>query len=236
MTVIHNTARPAPLQASVEGSSAARAPSSTPAELMPLPAAAGDDLMTSIAILGMKAKQNDRVAADQQRIVSEKTQEEAQSRKIAKMREVADETFTQGLIEGVMEGASAACTAVSAVDEFNSRTDGAEAETLEKGSAKATKLGKESRALARESKLFDAAGKGLSATARFGSACAKAAQEDDKADIAVADRDVDRAKAAVDAASAASRRADDDIRETLNNIRQYLAAKSQLANAAIIKG
>jgi hypothetical protein len=58
----------------------------------------------------------------------------------------------------------------------------------------------------------------------------------DRADIAALDGDIDRAKSGVDAASTERRRADDDIRETINAIRQYLAAKSQLANAAILKG
>ncbi len=235
MTVSNVSRASTPQVSTIAASDAARAAGSAPADLLPLPASAGDDLMTSIALVGIKGKQNDRVAADQQRAAAEKTQEEAQARKIERMRELAKDTFMQGLLEGLMEGAGAVATAISAVDEFRSGTDGARATELGPG-AEATLLGKHSRSLARDAKLLDAASKGLSASSHLGSAVARAAQEDDRKDIAIADRDLDRAKGGVEAASTASRRADDDIRETLNNIRQYLAAKSQLANAAIIKG
>ena len=50
------------------------------------------------------------------------------------------------------------------------------------------------------------------------------------------EKDIDRAKATVDGASGEGKRAQDDIRETINYVRQYLAAKSQAAQAAILKG
>lgn len=194
---------------------------SSASELLPLPASTGDDLMTALAMLTVKQKHQDRVAADAQRIAGEKAQEEAQSRKIDKMRELANDTWTQGLVEGVLEGASAIASGASALDDF---------------AASKQSCALESAKLARDAKLLDAGSKGLMAASHLGSAFAKSAQEEDRRDMAIADRDVDRAKSTVDGASTASRRAEDDIRETLNAVRQYLAAKTQLANAAIIKG
>lgn len=190
-------------------------------ELLPLPAATGDDLMTALAMLTIRQKHDDRVAADHERLAGEKAQEEAQSRKIDKMRELANDTWTQGLVEGVLEGASAVATGASALQEFSASKQGCMLESAK---------------LTRDAKLLDAGSKALMAASHLGGAFAKSAQEEDRRDMAIADRDVEHAKSAVDAASTAGRRADDDIRETLNAIRQYLAAKTQLANAAIIKG
>ncbi|MDB4936748.1 MAG: hypothetical protein JWP87_3720 [Labilithrix sp.] len=196
-------------------------------ELLPLPAATADDLMTSISILTMKQKQNDRTAADQQRVQAEKNQEEAQAQKIEKMRELARDTFLEGLVSAVLEGASSAMAAASAVEEFNGKM-------LEVNNS--GELTQRSVALTRNGKLLEAGSRALSGSSRLGGAVAKSAQEDDRTDIALADRAVERAKSAVDAASTASRRAEDDIRETLNAVRQYLAAKTQAAQAGIIKG
>lgn len=209
----------------LEGSCVGPGPSASP--LLPSPIATGDDMMTSLAILLMKAKHEDRIASDNQRLVAENAQQRAEQTKIDKMRELAKDTFAQGLVEGVLEAASAAACAASAVDEFSSATA---------VKAPNNELTLESRKLARDGKLLDAGSKALTATSRLGSGFARAGQEEDRRDMAIADRDVERAKSSVDAASTASRRADDDIRETLNAIRQYLAAKTQLANAAIIKG
>jgi hypothetical protein len=190
--------------------------------LLPSPIAAGDDMMTSLAILTMKSKQDERVASDKERVVAEKNQEAAEAAKIEKMRDLANDTFTQGLVEGVLDGASAGASAASAVDEYSG--------------AIAPKGSLDAQQFTRDGKLLDAGSKALTATSRFGSAMARTAQEEDRKDMAVADHDVERAKSAVDSASTASRRAEDDIRETINAIRQYIAAKTQLANASIMKG
>jgi hypothetical protein len=194
--------------------------------LIALPASTGDDLMTSISILTMKQKQDDRVASDHQRVQAEKTQEEAQAQKIEKMRELAHDTFMEGVIGGLLEGASAAASAASAIKEFDGKMM-----DLSKD-----KITVPSLALARDAKLLEAASKSLSASAKLGTGLAKSAQDDDRTEIALADRAVERAKSAVDAASTASRRADEDIRDTLTAVRQYLAAKTQAAQAGILKG
>lgn len=216
-----------PTDAFTAGANACRGTGQPAAELLSLPAATGDDLITALAMLTVKQKHDDRVAANHERLAGEQAQQEAQSRKIDKMRELAKDTWMQGLVEGVLEGASAVAMGASAVEEFS-------AATQPKGATDAMKL--ESAKLARNAKLLEAGSRGLTAASHFGGAMARSAQENDRKDMAIADRDVDHAKAAVDGASSAGRQADDDIRETLNAIRQYLAAKTALANAAIIKG
>ena len=173
--------------------------------------------MTALAMLSMQQLHEERCAADQQRIAAAKAQEEAQAEKISKMRELADDTFKEGVIEGVLGGVGAAASMGGAISTY----EGAMAS---------------SPALTRDGRLFQAASDALNASSKLAGASAKADQENDRTDMGVADAAVDRAKAATDAASTTSRRAADDIRETLNAIRQYLAAKTQLANASIIKG
>ncbi|MBX3190316.1 MAG: hypothetical protein KF819_25175 [Labilithrix sp.] len=206
----------------------------------PLFASVDDDLMVAIAVMTMKQRQTDRAQADQQRVASASSQDEAHARKIEAMRELADHTFLQALVEGVLDGASAFASVTSALASYAGDIANANAGLCKEGS----ELGAELKAqwqevgahFTRKGKLWDAAAKGLSASSRFSGGIARSAQERDRADMAAIDRDIDRAKAAVDGAAAERSKADEDIRETLNTIRGYLAAKSQLANASILKG
>ncbi|MDB4938398.1 MAG: hypothetical protein JWP87_5370 [Labilithrix sp.] len=187
----------------------------------PLTPATSDDLMTALTMLSMQQLHEERNAADQQRSAASKAQEEAQADKITKMRELAEDTFNQGLVEGVLGGLGAIASAASAVSGFAAST---------------TSCGLEEASLARNGKLLQVTSDGLNAASKFGGASARTDQENDRTDMAVADAAIDRAKAATEAASTTSRRAADDLRETMNNLRQYLAAKIQLGNAMIIKG
>lgn len=194
-----------------------------PSEALPRPLspATSDDLMTALGMLSMQQRHEDRLLADQQRAAASKAQDEAHAEKIAKMRELADDTFKEGLIEGILGGASAIASAASAQVSY----DGA-----------MNDCHMQSERLTRNGKLLHSASEGFGAGSKLGGAMAKADQENDRTDMAIADAAIDRAKASVDSAASESRRAQEDIRETMNAIRQYLAAKSQLANAAIIKG
>lgn len=187
----------------------------------PLSPASGDDLMTALAMLTIQQRHEQRVSADQQRAVAVKAQEEAQAEKIAKMRELADDTFMEGVVSGVLTGASAAASAGSACSNYASTT---------------TDCGDQRDKLKLKAGILSATGAGFDGASKFAGASVKSDQDDDRADMAVADGAVERAKGAVDAASSEARKADEDARETMNAIRQYLAAKSQLANAAIIRG
>lgn len=197
----------------------AEARASAPSGALPAPLspASSDDLMTALAMLSMQQLHEERGAADQERNAAAKAHEEAQAEKISKMRKLADDTFKEGVIEGVLGGVGAAASMGGATSTYEGTMTS-------------------SPALTRDGKLLQAASDAVNASSKFGGASAKADQENDRTDTAVADASVERAKAAIDAASTSSRRASDDIRETLNAIRQYLAAKTQLANAAIIKG
>ena len=217
------------------------------AELLPAPFAvtAYDDLMTSLAVMMMRQKHEQRVTSDQQREVASKAQEEAHARKIANMRELADDTFMQGVLEGALEGAGAVATAASALTRFDGETKEAAAKALDAKSSNELSMAdfihkaewaKESKRLARDANLMDAASKGFAAGSRLGGASARSDQEHDREEIARAEADIDRAKSSVEAAGTEGRRAAEDIRETIGAIRQYLNAKTQLANAAIIRG
>jgi len=194
-----------------------------------------DDLQTALAVLMIETSRDQRSVADKQREAGTKAQEEAHARKIEKMRDLADEAFTQGLVDGVFEGISGAAQAGAACLSFSSTTKDIDAKAAfcpRQGEA----LARESAVASRASKLLDASSRLTSAAGKIGSAAAKSAQENDRADIAVIDHDIDRAKSTVEGASSESKRAADDIRETMNFVRQYLAAKTQAAQAGIIKG
>lgn len=187
----------------------------------PLSPATSDDLMTTLSMLSMQQMHEERNAADMERIAASKAQEAAQAEKIAKMRELANDTFAEGVVEGALGGLGAVASGAGAISSFA-------------GSTTACKL--EEAIFTRRAKLLQAGSDAFNAGSKFGGAMAKADQENDRTDIAIADAALERSKAAVESAGTDRRRADDDMRETLNAIRQYLAAKSQLANAAIIKG
>lgn len=179
-----------------------------------------DDLQMALAILQIDSRRDSRKAADVENASAAKAQDEAHARKIDKMRELADDTFSEALVDGVMKGISAAAEAGAACASFSS--------TRSEGSPAAATS-------ARTSKLLEASSKASSATGTIWSGGIKSAMEHDREDMAIADRDVDRAKGRADGASAEIKRADDDIRETMNYIRQYVAAKEQLGQAAIMK-
>jgi hypothetical protein len=194
-----------------------------------------DDLQTALAVLMIETSRDRRRIADKQRDASAKAQEEAHATKIAKMRELADDTFTQGLVDGVFQGVSGAAQAGAACLSFSSTI-----KDISAGPANAADrcsvLATEAAELSRASKLLDASSKLTSAAGTIWSAGMKSAQERDREAMAAADHDIDRAKGAVDGASTDSKRAQEDIRETINYVRQYLAAKTQAAQAGILKG
>ncbi len=216
-------------------------------ELLPAPFAvnAYDDLMTSLAVMMMRQKHESRLSSDRGREAASKSQEEAHARKIASMRELADDTFMQGVLEGALEGAGAVATAASTLTRFDGEMKEAAASALDGKPSSELSMGdlvrkaewaKESKRLARDANLMEVASKGFGAASRLGGAWAKSEQERDREEIARADADIDRAKSAVEGAATEARRASEDIRETIGSIRQYLSAKTQLANAAIIRG
>lgn len=194
-----------------------------------------DDLQTALAVLTIETARDRRSVADKQRDAGAKAQEEAHGRKIEKMRDVADEAFTQGLVDGVFEGISGAAQAGAACLSFSSTMKDIEAKSTS-CLVKSERFARESAVAGRASRLLDASSRLTSASGKIWSAAAKSAQESSRADIAVIDQEIDRAKSGVEGASTESKRAQEDIRETINYVRQYLAAKTQAAQAAIIKG
>jgi hypothetical protein len=193
------------------------------------------DAQTALLLLAVEASRDGRSSADAQRAAGEKAQEAAHARKIDKMRELADDTFATAMVDGAFQGLSAAAQVGSAAESFSSATSELDA----KGATcllKADTLNRAAAVSARTSKLLDASSKAMSAAGTVWSGAEKSAQEYDRADLAVIDHDIDRAKSMVDGASAQSKRADDDIHQTINSLREYVAAKSQAAQAAIFKG
>jgi hypothetical protein len=178
------------------------------------------DLQTALAVLTIEAARDNRKLADTERAGAAKAQDDAQGRKIGKMHELADDNLSGAIIEGAFQGLSAAASVGSACMGFSS--------AMNEGSAGAAAM--------RSSKLFDAGGKASTATGTIWSGVAKSAADHDREEMAIADRDIDRAKSTVDGASTDSKRADDDIRDTMNYIRQYVSAKEQLGQASILKG
>jgi hypothetical protein len=194
-----------------------------------------DDLQTALAVLMIETSRDNRATADKQREAGLKAQEDAHARKIEKMKELADDSFSQALVEGVMQGVSAGAQAGAASLSYSSSMS----DIASKGETcmvKSASLAQESAKLAQQSRLMEAGGRAVSATGTIASGAGKSSIEHDREDIAVAEHDVERAKGSVEGASSDSKRAQDDARETMNFIRQYLAAKTQAAQAAIIRG
>jgi hypothetical protein len=194
-----------------------------------------DDLQTALAVLTIETARDRRAIADKQRDAAGKAQDEAHAAKISKMRELADDTFAQGLVDGVFQGISGAAQIGAASLSFSSTVKDIDA----KGTicpVEAESFARSAALAGRASKLLEASSKLTSAAGTIWSAGLKSAQDRDREAMAVADHDVDRAKGAVDGASTESKRAQEDIRETINYVRQYLAAKTQAAQAGIIRG
>lgn len=204
--------------------------------LMTAPASgATDDLQTALAVLAVELARQQKRAGDTQREAAMKSQEEAHARKIEKMRELADDTFLQGLFEGAAQVTSATLQIGGAVHGFEGAK--AELDARDAGSgALARGYGVRAAVETRASRFYEASSKVASAAGTLGGTTLKAAQDRDRADLAVIDRDVDRAKSDVDGASAQSKEAEDDIRQAMDFIRQYIATKTQTAQAAIMKG
>ncbi len=200
-----------------EGSSAPVAEGSM---LPPAPRVVPEDLVAALAMMTIEQKRNERANADKQRIASEKAQEEAHAAKIERMTQLAKDTFRQAVVEGVCEGFSAVADAVSAY----------------KGYEGAITPGADGKKMEATGKYWGVASKSTNIVSKFAAGRAKAAQEEDRRDMAICDAALDRAKRAVDAAAGAAKEAQDDINQTINAIRSYLAAKTQLGQAAIIRG
>jgi hypothetical protein len=184
-------------------------------------AAGADDVLVALAIAMVEQKRTDRASGDRQMQASAKAQETAHVRKIQKMHELADDTLMEGIVSGTLEGASAIASGAGAVTTFSSEIS-------------ANK--KESVRLARNAGLFEASSKLFGAGGKFGGSLCKSAQERDRADMAEADAAKDSAKASLDTAAATINRASEDIRATIAALRQLIVAKTQLANAAIMRG
>lgn len=199
------------------------------AALLPAPdvTTSEDDALTALAIVMVQQKHAERLFNDRARDASAKAQEEAHERKIEKMHELADDTFSEGVVAGALEGAGAVASGISATKDFSATLS-----QFRHGS----EASMETATLIRDAKLLRAASEGFSAASRFGGSLAKASQERDREMMAIADKDLDGAKGALDSASTASSRAQEDIRSTIAALRQLMAARSQLANAAIIRG
>jgi hypothetical protein len=191
------------------------------------------DLQTAIAVLEIQSSHENRVGADQERAAAEKAQEEAHAKKIAKMREVADDTFTAALVDGAFQGLSAAAQFGAAVESYSSTVQGLNAKACPELS---DAIGRSAAVSERASKLLEASSKAMSAAGTIWTGAEKSAIEGDRADVAVFDQDIDRAKNRVDGASTQSKRADDDIHDTMAALKEYVAAKGKAAQAAILKG
>ena len=197
-----------------------------------------DDMQTALAVLMIQCSKEQRAMSDSQRATAAKAQEEANARKIEKLREIADATFAQGLADGLCQIGSASLQARSAVLGY----DSAKADIVSKqrtdlhASDAARGWADYSARLGRDSKLLDAASRGVSGAGAILSTSLKSGIEHSRADVAEIDREIDRARGAVDGAASDSKRAQDDIRETMGFIRQYLATKAQLNQASVIRG
>lgn len=231
-----------------EAGATAESASAQPILPEPFTPGATDDLMTALACLMMKSRNEDRKNADKQRAAAGKAADEAFDRKIDAMEELAKDTLTQGIVEGVVEGMSAAAEGVSAGLTYSADIKGADA-TLEKATAEPLDSGsitkqamndhaalttKEAAKERFRSGLVSASAKGLSASGKFGGAVAKSAQEEDRKDQAIAERDVDKAKANAESAATEAKRAQDDIKETMQLIRGYIASKTAMQGAGVL--
>ncbi len=194
-----------------------------------------DDLETALSILMIENLREQRSMGDAERAEAMRSQEEAFGRKIEKMRELAEDTFAQGLGDGLFQIASAGMQAGAAKVGY----DGAHAEIekeLAEPKALKTRWAENAALLSRNSRLLDAGAKGVSGAGAIATAATRAAIERDRTHIAQIEHDIDRAKSTVDGCSSTVKRAEDDIRETMAFVKQYLAAKAQTAQAAIIRG
>lgn len=209
-------------------------------ELLPSPApVADDDVLVSLAVMMVKSKQDERLANDRAMAAGTQAQQASHARKIELMRELADDTLMEGIVSGALQGAGAIASGVGAVAKFSGEMKELKASELATDVRTADFAGdvaKESKTLARNAGVLDASARGFGATATFAGAIYKSAQERDRSAIAEADAARDAAKAMTDAAASAIGRANEDIRATIAALRQLIAAKSQLANAAIMRG
>jgi hypothetical protein len=210
-----------PERATHDGAAAGGADGGAAPPILPEPFAANayDDVFTSLAAYAMKMRHEQRAESDQERHDAMKEIDAATSQKIAEMHELAEDTFAQGLVEGLLEGAGALATGEGAVVQFRADTS-----TTDKA------------ALACEAGLLSSGAKGLSAASRLGGAIYHRDQELDREAIAVADARIDRAKSAEATAASDKQRAAEDVRDLLNAIRSYVEAKTRLAEAGVFKG
>lgn len=197
-----------------------------------------DDMQTALAVLMIQSSKEQRVMSDAQRALAAKSQEEANARKIEKLREIANATFAQGLVEGFIQVGAASLQAKSALLGYDSaRADIVSKQRTDIGAMAAARGWTDYAAkLGRDSKLLEAGSRGVSAAGTMLIGSLKSGIEHGRADAAEIDREIDRARSAVDGASSESKRAQDDIRETMGFIRQYLATKAQLNQASIVRG
>ena len=216
--------------------------------LLPEPFTPGatDDLMTALACLMMKARNEARKNADNQRAAAGKAADEAFERKIDAMEDLAKDTLAQGIVEGVVEGLSAAAEGVSAAMTYSADTKNAlagqlenQAKTFDAHSAKnalneASGISREAAKEKLRAGVMSASAKGLGASGKLGGAVAKSAQEDDRKDQAIAERDIDKAKSNGESAGTEAKRAQDDIKETMQLIRGYIASKTAMQGANVL--
>ena len=192
-----------------------------------------EDLQTAIAKLEIENSRENRASADADRAAAEKSQEDAHAKKIATMRELADDTFASAMVDGAFQGLSAAAQCGAAVESYSSTVQDLNAKACPELS---DAIGRSAAVSARTSRLLDASSKATSAAGAIWSGAEKSAMEGDRADMAVFDQDIDRAKNRVDGAATQSKRADDDIHDTMAALKEYIAAKGQAAQAAVLKG
>ena len=210
-------------------------------DLLPLPqcAMADDDVLVALAVMMVQQKKDERALEDRATAASSRAQEAAHARKIEAMHELADDTLMEGIVAGALEGAGAVASGVSAVTSFSSDLRALQAESMKidfRTKDFAAPLEDQSKALARNAKLLKTTSDGFGATARFGGAIVKSGEERDRSAIAEADAARDAAKASSESAAGAVSRANEDIRATIAALRQLMAAKAQMANAAIVRG
>jgi hypothetical protein len=220
MTPVRPASSAAPTYEAPVGAAAPRPGAQTELLPEPLTPSAYDDVLTALAVMTVRQRHDQRTAGEEESKAASKVEEEAQARKIAEMHELANDTFTQGLVEGVLEGAGAVAAGGAALTQY---------------SADMSSATKDAKVLVRDASLLNAASKGFGASSRLAGSLVHRDQELDREAMAVADADIERAKTNADAGSAESRRATEDIRDLLGAVRQYVAAKTQLANASALR-
>lgn len=214
-------------------------PALSATELLPAPftPAATDDLMTTLALAMLQQKHEDRVQSDAQSRAAARAQEEAHARKIEKMHELADDTFAEGLVEGITEGVGAAATGISACVKYGGETKLIDARQVGRAAPDidVSRLERTGQGWIRNAALIEASGTGARAAGKFVESAYKRSQELDRADMAVIDREIDRAKGTAESASAQSRRDQDDMRDTISAFRAFSNAKTQLQQSMILR-